>query len=124
MDRFFPIPRREYSVGELTAEIGELLTDAYSGIWVRGEISGLKLATSGHAYFTLKDDRAHSTAPLARKSAYRLLKYKPKDGADGHCPRTNRSLRSPRRIPVHRRNHRTGRRLALSRPPSNNSKTN
>ena len=33
-------------------------TDAYSGIWVRGEVSGLKLAASGHAYFTLKDDRA------------------------------------------------------------------
>ena len=73
--------RREYSVGELTAEIGELLTDAYSGIYVRGEISGLKLATSGHAYFTLKDDRATLRA-ACWKGAYRLLKFKPKDGAE------------------------------------------
>ena len=73
--------RREYSVGELTAEIGELLTGAYSGIYVRGEISGLKLATSGHAYFTLKDDRATLRA-ACWKGAYRLLKFKPKDGAE------------------------------------------
>jgi exodeoxyribonuclease VII large subunit len=73
--------RREYTVGELTAEIGELLTDAYSGIWVRGEISGLKLAASGHAYFTLKDDRA-SLRAACWKGAYRLLKCKPKDGAE------------------------------------------
>ena len=73
--------RREYTVGELTAEIGELLTDAYSGIYVRGEISGLKLATSGHAYFTLKDDRATLKA-ACWKGTYRLLKFKPRDGAE------------------------------------------
>ena len=73
--------RREYTVGELTAEIGELLTDAYSGIYVRGEISGLKLVTSGHAYFTLKDDRATLKA-ACWKGTYRLLKFKPRDGAE------------------------------------------
>jgi exodeoxyribonuclease VII large subunit len=75
------IHRREYTVGELTAEIGELLSDAYSGIWVRGEISGLKLATSGHAYFTLKDDKATLRA-ACWKGTYRLLKCKPQDGAE------------------------------------------
>ena len=73
--------RREYTVGELTSEIGELLSDAYSGIWVRGEISGLKLATSGHAYFTLKDDRATLRAACL-KGTYRLLKFRPIDGAE------------------------------------------
>jgi len=73
--------RREYSVGDLTAEIAELLTDAYTGIWVRGEISGLKLAASGHAYFTLKDDRATLKA-ACWKGAYRLLRFKPRDGAE------------------------------------------
>ena len=81
MDHIIDNQRREYSVGELTAEIGELLTDAYSGIWVRGEISGLKLAASGHAYFTLKDSRATLRA-ACWKGAYRLLKYKPRDGAE------------------------------------------
>ena len=83
MDPFLPLDslRREYSVGDLTAEIAELLSDAYANIWVRGEISGLKLATSGHAYFTLKDHRATLRA-ACWKGAYRLLKTKPKDGAE------------------------------------------
>jgi exodeoxyribonuclease VII large subunit len=83
MDPFLPLDslRREYSVGDLTAEIAELLSDAYSNIWVRGEISGLKLATSGHAYFTLKDHRATLRA-ACWKGAYRLLRTKPKDGAE------------------------------------------
>lgn len=83
MDQAFSFEntRREYTVGELTAEIGELLSDAYSGIWVRGEVSGLKLAASGHAYFTLKDDRATLRA-ACWKGAWRLLRFKPKDGAD------------------------------------------
>lgn len=73
--------RRQYTVGELTAEIGSLLTDAYTNIWVNGEISGLKLAASGHAYFTLKDDRA-SLRCACWKGVYRLLRFKPADGAE------------------------------------------
>ena len=42
-------PKRLYSVSSLTREIREILTTAYDGIWVSGEISGLKLAASGHA---------------------------------------------------------------------------
>src|SRR5262245_47353024 len=73
------VTRREYTVGDLTAEIGELLTDAYSGIWVRGEVSGFKMAASGHAYFTLKDDRAVLRA-ACWKGTYRFVKFKPRDG--------------------------------------------
>jgi exodeoxyribonuclease VII large subunit len=73
--------RREYTVAELTTEIGDLLADAYSGIWVRGEVSGLKLAASGHAYFTLKDSRATLRA-ACWKGAWRLLRHKPKDGVE------------------------------------------
>ncbi|MBM3783549.1 MAG: exodeoxyribonuclease VII large subunit [Acidobacteria bacterium] len=75
------LTRREYSVSELTAEIGELLGDAYSNIWVSGEVSGLKTAASGHAYFTLKDDKA-SLRCACWKGAYRLLRFKPKDGME------------------------------------------
>lgn len=73
--------RREYTVGELTAEIAELLSDAYSGIWVRGEVSGLKVAASGHAYFTLKDSRATLRA-ACWKGSWRYLRFKPQDGAE------------------------------------------
>ncbi|MBI2685915.1 MAG: exodeoxyribonuclease VII large subunit [Acidobacteria bacterium] len=73
------VARREYTVGDLTSEIGELLTGAYSGIWVRGEVSGFKLAASGHAYFTLKDERATLRA-ACWKGSFRFVKFKPRDG--------------------------------------------
>jgi exodeoxyribonuclease VII large subunit len=75
------IERREYTVGELTEEIGALLSDAYSNIWVSGEVSGFKLAASGHAYFTIKDDKA-SLKCACWKGAYRLLRFKPQDGVE------------------------------------------
>lgn len=48
-----------YPVSEVTRYLKELLEhDRHlSGIWVSGEISNLNLASSGHAYFTLKDER-------------------------------------------------------------------
>lgn len=46
------------TVKELTHYIKRKLEDdeALNNIWVRGEISNYKLHTSGHMYFTLKDD--------------------------------------------------------------------
>ncbi|MBM3764476.1 MAG: exodeoxyribonuclease VII large subunit [Acidobacteria bacterium] len=73
--------RREYTVGELTEEIGALLSDAYANIWVSGEVSGFKLAASGHAYFTIKDDKA-ALKCACWKGAYRLLRFKPQDGVE------------------------------------------
>ncbi|NLI75339.1 MAG: exodeoxyribonuclease VII large subunit [Candidatus Riflebacteria bacterium] len=54
------------SVGELTSHIKTLLEDdeVLSGVWVQGEISNLVKAASGHAYFTLKDDKAVVKAAL------------------------------------------------------------
>ena len=51
---FFP-ERRVYTVSELNGEIRAALDGAFSDIRVTGEISGLKLAASGHYYFTLKE---------------------------------------------------------------------
>lgn len=75
------LDRREYTVGELTEEIGALLADAYSNIWVSGEVSGFKLAASGHAYFTIKDDKA-SIKCACWKGVFRLLRFKPQDGVE------------------------------------------
>ncbi|MEZ4653149.1 MAG: exodeoxyribonuclease VII large subunit [Candidatus Eisenbacteria bacterium] len=46
------------SVGDLTRRIKELLEEEIARVWVEGEISGWKRHQSGHAYFTLKDERA------------------------------------------------------------------
>ena len=47
-----------YKVSELTSSIKLILEDSFPNIWVEGEISNLKSPSSGHIYFTLKDDRS------------------------------------------------------------------
>ena len=48
-----------YPVSEVTRYLRELLEHSshLSQIWVSGEVSNLNVATSGHIYFTLKDQR-------------------------------------------------------------------
>ncbi|MCH7599217.1 MAG: exodeoxyribonuclease VII large subunit [Myxococcales bacterium] len=64
--------RKIYSVGALLAGINGLLQDRVGRVWVRGEISNLHRASSGHCYFTLKDDRGQLRAALFRGAAQRL----------------------------------------------------
>lgn len=49
---------KEYSISEISSRIKELLEENFGYIKIRGEISGLKIATSGHGYFNLKDNIA------------------------------------------------------------------
>ncbi len=60
---------RIYTVEELTAYIKNLLdSDAnLNEIWVRGEISNLKYHSSGHIYFTLKDERSQLQCAMFRR---------------------------------------------------------
>ncbi len=71
--------RRTLTVSELNAEIRGLLDQEFSDVWVSGEISGVKLAASGHFYFTLKDRDAQLRCVCFRATA-RFLKFKPQDG--------------------------------------------
>ncbi|MEA3509579.1 MAG: exodeoxyribonuclease VII large subunit, partial [candidate division NC10 bacterium] len=59
---------RIYSVTELTSELKILIEDTFTGVWVEGEISNFKHHTSGHMYFTLKDDRGQLRAVMFRGS--------------------------------------------------------
>src|SRR5258708_35093942 len=72
--------RRSLTVSELNSSIRELLDREFSDIWVSGEISGTKLASSGHYYFTLKDADSQLRCVCFRSTA-RYLKFKPQDGA-------------------------------------------
>jgi exodeoxyribonuclease VII large subunit len=82
MDQFafdFAPARRVYSVGELNAAIRETLEREFPDVWVAGEISGVKLAASGHYYFTLKEREAQVRCVVFR-SAHRYWKFRPQDG--------------------------------------------
>ena len=71
--------RRIYTVSELNAAVRAVLDAEFQDLWVSGEISGCKLATSGHYYFTLKERDAQVRC-VAFRSAHRYWKIKPQDG--------------------------------------------
>lgn len=52
------------TVGELTRRVKSLLEEAFPELWVRGEVSNLRIQSSGHAYFTLKDESAQIAAVM------------------------------------------------------------
>lgn len=51
------------SVQELTARIRQSLESGFRNVWVEGELSNVRIQSSGHAYCTLKD--ARSQIPVA-----------------------------------------------------------
>jgi len=66
------------SVSEITREIKLCLEENYSGVWVEGEISNFKLHTSGHLYFSLKDNDATLRCVMWRGPA-EYLRFEPED---------------------------------------------
>ena len=64
--------RRVYTVSELTGQIKGTLEGAFPAVWVEGEISNLRAPSSGHAYFTLKDEGAQISAVLFRGRGRRV----------------------------------------------------
>ncbi len=72
-------PRRIWPVRELVAQVRELIEQEFTDVWVEGEISNLRPASSGHVYFTLKDADAQLPIVLFRKQAM-LLRFRPEDG--------------------------------------------
>lgn len=68
-----------YTVSKLTAEIKQLLEDAYAMVWITGEISNFKQPVSGHFYFDLKDASARINGVMFR-GQNRRLGFMPEDG--------------------------------------------
>ncbi len=58
--------RKVLSVTELTWQIRRLLEQQVGEVWVTGEVTNLRLQSSGHIYFTLKDAAAQLTCVLFR----------------------------------------------------------
>ncbi len=75
----FQPQRKIYGVSELSQQIKSLLEKEFPDVWVMGEVSNFRTASSGHLYFTLKDATAQIKAVCFRNQA-RYLKFKPQDG--------------------------------------------
>ncbi len=68
------------SVSELTMRITRLLEEGIGMIWVEGEISNLRRQSSGHTYFTLKDETAQLSCVLFARTAAGKGKLSLRDG--------------------------------------------
>lgn len=72
----------EYSVSELSGALRRTVEDTFGNVRVRGEISGYRgTHASGHAYFTLKDDRARLDAVIWR-GTFAKLAFRPEEGLE------------------------------------------
>ncbi len=69
----------EFSVSEFSRAIKRTVEDAFGYVRISGEISGFKKATSGHLYFTLKDENAVLSAVCFRGAAS-LINFEIGDG--------------------------------------------
>ncbi|MGI8959853.1 MAG: exodeoxyribonuclease VII large subunit [Bryobacteraceae bacterium] len=79
MELSLELERRVFQVNELNSAIQHLFEMDFRGIWVAGEISGCRAASSGHYYFCLKDSQSQLKCALF-KGAARLARFTPRDG--------------------------------------------
>lgn len=70
---------RVLKVSEITGAIKSVLEEGFPDITVEGEISNFRPASSGHLYFSLKDESATIQCVLFRGNAARL-EFQPRDG--------------------------------------------
>lgn len=73
------IKEKVYSVREVTRIVKTLIEQQVGSIWVCGEISNFKAHSSGHLYFSLKDESSQLACVMFR-DANRKLNFKPEDG--------------------------------------------
>jgi exodeoxyribonuclease VII large subunit len=64
--------RQILSVSSVTRLIRHCVEDQFQDLWIEGEVSNLRVPSSGHMYFTLKDDQAQIRCVMFRSGASRL----------------------------------------------------
>jgi len=73
------IERHIYTVSEITASIKSILEERFPFVWISGEISNFRIPSSGHSYFTLKDENAQISSVIFRGQR-RNLNFDLEDG--------------------------------------------
>jgi exodeoxyribonuclease VII large subunit len=82
-----------YRVSQITAYIKELFDSDYAlqDLWLEGEVSNYSRATSGHVYFTLKDEEAQIRCVMWRSQVER----------QAHLPQSGEAIIAHGRISVY-----------------------
>lgn len=71
--------RKIYSVAEVNRKARMVLESGIGDVWVEGELSRVTIHSSGHWYFTLKDESAAVSCAMFRNDNARVM-FRPKDG--------------------------------------------
>ncbi len=71
--------REVFSVSQLNRSAKRLLENQFPMVWIEGEISNFSAPSSGHWYFTLKDNAAQIRCAMFR-NRNSLLKFRPEPG--------------------------------------------
>lgn len=74
-----PNEQEIYTVSSFNQEVRQLLEGTFQTIWLTGEISNLARPSSGHFYFSLKDEKAQVRCAMFRNST-RMLRFTPENG--------------------------------------------
>ena len=74
-----PFARDVYTVSRLNLDARAILEEAFSTVWIEGEVSNLARPRSGHMYFTLKDENCQVRCAMFRMHN-RTLSFVPEDG--------------------------------------------
>lgn len=74
-----PIAPLIWQVGALCHAVGDILEARFNPVSVRGEVSGFSRASSGHCYFSLKDEQGQLRCAMFRRAAS-LMEVLPRDG--------------------------------------------
>ncbi|MDR0968779.1 MAG: exodeoxyribonuclease VII large subunit, partial [Holosporaceae bacterium] len=74
----------EYTVTQLSNLIKKSIEQSFGRIYLKGEISGLKIHSSGHAYFSLKDSESIIAAVCWKWSLQRQT-IKIEEGMEVKC---------------------------------------
>ena len=70
---------RIWQVGALCRAVADALQARFNPVAVQGEISGFTRASSGHCYFTLKDEQGQLRCAMFKRAA-QMLDFQPRDG--------------------------------------------
>ena len=75
-----------FSVSEVNRLVKKVLTDSFDSVWIKGEISNFTKASSGHWYFTIKDNTSQVRCTMFR-SKNNFVNWEVKDGdlVEIHC---------------------------------------
>lgn len=75
----FSFQQEVLSVSDITDLIKQTLEQSFYGLTVEGEISNFRPASSGHWYFTLKDDNSSISCVMFKFKTFKVP-FKPQDG--------------------------------------------